>query len=162
MTRDHDTTVDLDERTLCANTVPGTKILISLHGNASSNPSISGIETFYMDSGLFTTKLAHMPGHEKNSVAEYKKWLADQSKILAHSVHKQLLSNARNWYTPTDRKVKQQAGQVLFGNMPSILIECGFLSHPQEGTLLAKEEYQTSLSASIVRGVTDFFTRNFA
>ena len=39
---------------------------------------------------------------------------------------------------------------------PAALVECGFLSHPQEERLLQDEGYQQTLAKAIARGVLAF------
>jgi len=39
---------------------------------------------------------------------------------------------------------------------PAALVECGFLSHPEEERLLQDEAYQRTLAAAIARGILDF------
>lgn len=39
---------------------------------------------------------------------------------------------------------------------PAVLVECGFLSHPQEELLLQEPEYQRAIAEAIARGVLSF------
>jgi len=56
-----------------------------------------------------------------------------------------------------DRGVRPNAFLVLReARSPSILVELGFVSHPEEGPKLASESYQTSLAEALANGVTDF------
>ena len=41
---------------------------------------------------------------------------------------------------------------------PGVLIECGFISNPQERQKLTTSEYQTSLAQTITKGVIAYFT----
>jgi len=40
--------------------------------------------------------------------------------------------------------------------MPSILVEMGFISHPEEEQLLVNEEYQDRLARTIFEGIKRF------
>ncbi len=42
-------------------------------------------------------------------------------------------------------------------NMPSILVECGFLSNPQEAQKLNTEEYQHKISQSLAKAINDYY-----
>ena len=41
--------------------------------------------------------------------------------------------------------------------VPSVIVECGFLSNPAEAKKLADEEYQKKLARAICVGVEDFY-----
>lgn len=43
---------------------------------------------------------------------------------------------------------------------PAVLVECGFLSHPEEEALLQQEAYQRRLAEAVARGVTAFLAGN--
>lgn len=40
---------------------------------------------------------------------------------------------------------------------PSVILECGFLSNPEESVLLSKEEYQTKIANAISNSVDEYF-----
>ena len=42
---------------------------------------------------------------------------------------------------------------------PSIIAECGFLSNPQDESLLITDEYQDKIAYSIFKGVIDYFSQ---
>ena len=53
-----------------------------------------------------------------------------------------------------DRKVKHSVSQVLLGvQMPVILVEVGFLSHPKESLLLNDAHYQSCIARGICDGI---------
>ena len=41
--------------------------------------------------------------------------------------------------------------------IPITIVECGFLSNPQEEELLVTEEYQEKLAWGIYNGIADYF-----
>jgi N-acetylmuramoyl-L-alanine amidase len=43
-------------------------------------------------------------------------------------------------------------------DIPSIIVECGFLSNPEEENLLLSEEYQNTLAKAIYNGSIRYFT----
>lgn len=155
MTRDDDVFVSLDERTLVAHHNK-SDVFISIHGNASQNSTIKGIETYFIDPGLFTSAFNSMNKVDTEKIGLYKKNLSKKSQKLAELVHKNMLNAASNFQKVIDRKVKKQAGQVLFGEVPSVLVECGFLSNPEECKLLGSEQYQQALASSLAAGIEEF------
>ena len=162
MTRDDDRSLTLDERTRYANKCQGAALLVSLHGNATPNSTVHGIETFYMEPNLFKIEHTSFEKEDHTVISDYKDNLGELSKNLASKVHQNLLKTAQKFQNVVDRKVKKQAGQVLFAEMPSILIECGFLSNPEEYQLLIKDTYQEALALSIAQSIMDFFETSFA
>ena len=61
------------------------------------------------------------------------------------------------------REIKQ-VGKELFlcyyTKSPSLMIECGFLSNPQEAALLETEEYQSKVAFTIFSGLNKFMSEN--
>ena len=41
--------------------------------------------------------------------------------------------------------------------IPTSIVECGFLSNPEEEKLLLEDEYQNKLSWGIYNGIIDYF-----
>ena len=41
--------------------------------------------------------------------------------------------------------------------IPSVIVECGFLSNPEETTLLQDENYQSKIAWGIFIGIQDYF-----
>ncbi|TVX95678.1 N-acetylmuramoyl-L-alanine amidase CwlD [Cohnella terricola] len=104
-------------------------LAISIHMNSIPSPRWSGAQTFY------STENA-------------------EGKRLATDIQSELRSMLGN----TER-IAQKADTVYLLKtlkMPTALIEVGFLSHPKEANLLADEEYQRKVAASIYRGILKF------
>ena len=60
------------------------------------------------------------------------------------------------------RPLKHSEGIYLLENskIPTVLVECGFLSNPEECEKLSKKEYQKRLSFSIVCGIIKYIEEN--
>lgn len=60
--------------------------------------------------------------------------------------------------TPVEPRSAQAAAYRLLktGSQPSCTIECGFMSNPQEETLLQRSEYQQRVVEAIVAGVIEY------
>ncbi|HQB97624.1 MAG TPA: N-acetylmuramoyl-L-alanine amidase, partial [Candidatus Cloacimonadota bacterium] len=77
----------------------------------------------------------------------------ESSNELASSIQQNLIAGTKSY----DRGVKQANFYVLRGAfMPSILIELGFISNPDEERLLANDEYQQRLARTIFEGIKRF------
>lgn len=101
-------------------------LTISIHMNSIPSPLWSGAQTFY---------------HPKNS----------ESKRLASVIQREFREILGN----TKRVAKTADTVYLLKtlDMPTVLIEVGFLSHPEEARLLADERYQRKVAAAIYRGI---------
>ena len=117
---------DLKERVRIANETPNA-ILISLHQNTYSDSRYRGAQVFY--------------GNDA------------QSKALAQAVQKNLVAVLN---PGSQRKSKSAKGVYLMEHIscPGILIECGFLTNPEEEALLRDGQYQTKLCGVIAASVS--------
>lgn len=109
----------------------GADLFVTIHLNSIHSSRWSGAQTFYYS------------GHRT-------------SKYLAVFIQDQLRANLQN----TDRIAKSADTIYLLKTspVPSVLVEAGFLSNPQEAQLLAKPDYQKQVAASIYQGILRFYT----
>nr|MDK2851353.1 N-acetylmuramoyl-L-alanine amidase [Candidatus Cloacimonadota bacterium] len=172
MTREDDSFVSLNDRTRFANENKAD-LFISIHTNASKSRSSQGTETYYLSTAMTSDARAvealenqvvdlYEGGASARSVYDGLDFiLSDLSQTehlqssneLASSVQQNIIAGARTY----DRGVKQANFYVLRGAfMPSILVELGFISHPEEERLLINEEYQLRLARTIFEGIKRF------
>lgn len=110
---------------------------VSIHLNSfKEDPSVNGMQVFYPGAG----------GEEQ--VLEKSKELA---KIMQASVKKQL-------QIQKERPPLAKSDVFLFKEVtcPMVLIECGFLSNPQEAELLQSSDYQQKIAQGIFDAITAF------
>ena len=125
VTRDSDVFLDLSERSNMANKREA-KVFVSIHCNSSEDGEGSGIETFYT---------------EQKSEA---------SKVLAENLQQCIIEET----DAKDRDVKTADYTVLVKTeMPSALVEVGFLTDDLERQLLTNGEYQEKLAEGIAKGI---------
>src|SRR6185369_10615628 len=72
-----------------------------------------------------------------------------QSSRLAYAIHQKLIAATK----AQDRGVQQAPLHVLAVDCPAVLVELGFLSHPQESARLKEAAYQERLAAEIAEAV---------
>src|SRR3954469_19101609 len=96
---------------------------VSIHFNCASRAGANGIETYY-----------------------YR----GDSAALAQSIHRNVVSGA-----PTEnRGIRRRGFYVLRRTaIPSVLVECGFLTNPTEGSLALSGGYRQKLAEQIARGI---------
>lgn len=123
---------DLKERVRVVNNTENG-ILISIHQNNFSDNRYSGAQVFF----------------GKHS----------DSKALALEIQERLVQTLNKG---SNRKIKSADGIYLMQHVecPAVLVECGFLSNPQEEALLRSAEYQKKLSCVIAVATLEFLDRN--
>jgi N-acetylmuramoyl-L-alanine amidase len=173
MTRDSDVFLALEERTARANTEQAD-LFVSIHANASPNPELSGIETYYLNNtnDHATIRLAEMEnglrsmtGHSgrdrdtslilSDLIQSYK---VEESAALAADVQHAVVAELAAQRTPAhDLGVKRGPFYVLVGaGMPCVLVEVAFLTNPEEGPRLAQNGYQDTIRDGLLRGIRRF------
>ncbi|HBA67968.1 MAG TPA: N-acetylmuramoyl-L-alanine amidase [Lachnospiraceae bacterium] len=127
MTREDDTYVAKEERVENAN-VYGADIYVSIHQNIFENGDVEGIETWYT---------------------------GEESRKLAQLIHRETIKS-------TGAVERELRGDSEFHvtaetEMPSCLIETGFLSNQGERERLSGAEYQQQVAEGIVQGIELYF-----
>ncbi|MBL8957575.1 MAG: N-acetylmuramoyl-L-alanine amidase [Myxococcaceae bacterium] len=172
LTRSKDDNLSLHDRVDWAN-AQKPDLFISVHLNSmptkKQRQSTEGIETYFLSaaaSGDQAKKVAARENaefHEKRPkggdtlafiLADLQRSEAHaDSSRLAYAVHEELVSATGG----LDRGVQQAPFYVLMGlQAPAILVEVGFISHPDEGARLTDPEYQQKAAEAIARGVAAF------
>jgi len=170
-TRDSDIFLELNERTELANNV-NADLFISIHCDGFTNPSPSGASVFVMgmsklkanmDVAIRENSAIYMEdnyqqkyeGFDPKSTESYivfslmQNTHLNQSLKIAEEVEKEFSTKANR----KSRGVKQAPFYVISRtNMPSILIECGFLTNFKEEEYLHSEIGQEYIASAIFRG----------
>lgn len=167
LTRSKDVFVPLEDRTAFANT-HDADLFVSIHINAASSPSLSGIETYFLNLASDEQSMrvaARENATTQRSISDLQAILNDlmlntkinESNHLARTLHKSLLGQVRRQHPVQDLKVKQAPFYVLIGaRMPAALIEVGFLTNPQEHQRLASPAYRDQLAEGIAQGIAAY------
>jgi N-acetylmuramoyl-L-alanine amidase len=166
-TRDKDVFIPLYDRAKIANKNKAD-VFISIHVNGTENSTAQGTETFVLGEHrskdnfevekkensvilLEDDYTTTYEGYDPNSPESNIMFLAIQSEYLEQSI--MLASEVQEQFRLAkrgDRSVKQAGFIVLHQTtMPSVLIELGFISHPNERNYLLSEHGKSTLSASI-------------
>lgn len=146
MTREDDITLELLERSSIANQQP-RMLLVSIHLN-SGPASVKGIETFYsMPKSLEAQRVSRREFHARPGDI-----LRDErGEGLALLIQNEVCSTtgARN------RGVKNRPSLSVTRHTfcPAVLVECGFLTHPEESKSIKTRAYQAQLARGIANGV---------
>ena len=174
-TRSTDVFIELHERAKIANRAKAD-FFISIHVDGFTNPNPTGTSSYVM--GLAKTEQnmrAAMRENEAillednyqekyenfdpNSPESYIAMSLQQSAFLNQSLElaARVQDQFRERVGRTDRGVKQAPFLVLHQTtMPSVLIETGFLSNPDEERFLSSAEGQDFLASAIFRAFRDY------
>ena len=120
---------DLYNRLDFVNSVDNS-VLISIHQNHFENESEWGTQIWYSAN-------------------------TEESKLLADSI----LETVKSFIQPENKRSNKESDDsyyLLFkATVPSIMIECGFMSNERENALLKQDEYQKDMAFCIMSGVSE-------
>jgi N-acetylmuramoyl-L-alanine amidase len=177
LTRNDDRFLGLEERTELANHAHAD-LFVSVHLNSSPDWTTSGIETYYLNNTTdrATIRLAAIEnggdyGALGRSNLNYiltnlrQDYKAHESSSLARMIEAEAAASvdAKQGVRVNALGAKMGPFYVLVGaEMPSVLIECGFLSNPREAQFLQQPGYQEALADGIARAIMHYFNADAA
>ncbi|MDD5087832.1 MAG: N-acetylmuramoyl-L-alanine amidase [bacterium] len=168
MTRVDDRFVSLRERARFANDERGD-LFVSIHCNSARDTSIRGVETYFLKPAR--SERAIQAALRENSVVELENGtgsyheLTEENYILLTMATSQYIKDSETWAgtllqemtrsSESDARGVDQAGfYVLMGvSMPSVLVECGFLSNPEEAQTLATDPGRQKIAMGIMNSI---------
>ena len=111
-----------------------TDMFISVHMNKFEQSKYRGAQIFYADN--------------------------DKSRILADKIRERIIPVSEK---SDGREIKPAYSTMYILNgtqNPAVIVECGFLSNPDEEKLLNDEEYQQKIAKAIYDGICDYITED--
>ncbi len=129
MTRDDDSTLSLLERTQITR-ASGADLFISLHMDGSSSASVGGCSVHY-----FT----------------------DYSRGVAQLVYDEMQAVHEQYGNERKRRFRWDPFYVTrISEMPSLLLECGYMTNADDLELLVTPDFQDALMTAVVKGVVAY------
>ena len=125
---------DIHNRFALVNETPGS-ILVSIHQNFYEETKYSGTQVFYSANN-------------------------DESRVLAQCIQSAVVSGLQPDNT---RQIKASGDSIYLlyrAERPSVMVECGFLSNPEESKKLADVEYRQSLAQFTADGIMNYLGGN--
>lgn len=134
---------DLDSKTLREKKVSDIKNRVKI-GNESSADAFISIH------------LNKIPQSQYYGWQTFFKVNSEESEILAKSLQAELNSSIQR---ENKREALKITGKYIIEHVeiPIAIIECGFLSNPEEEKLLQQNEYQDKIAWGIYNGIMDYF-----
>lgn len=175
-TRDKDVFINLRDRTKVAND-KNADLFLSLHANAAPNEakklSMKGLETFFLSPDR-SERSKNVAALENQSDIEEMNFYSKEtflnvfnrekivlSNKLAIDIQANMLSSVKKKYEVDDGGVREAPFWVLVGaTMPSVLIEIGYITNPDESDKMFNPQYQKSIVEGISNGIDQYFTNN--
>jgi N-acetylmuramoyl-L-alanine amidase len=176
MTRESDKFVKLSRRTKLANE-KNADIFISIHANAvgaENADSVHGIECYFLSKSR-TDRAKKVAEKENSADLSDMNFYGKESFLNTISTHNMVASNklaidlqrgmlgsvAKDFKGVNDGGVREGPFWVLVGaQMPSVLVEVGFITHPKEASRLVNEEYQKALAYGMANGIERYFANS--
>jgi N-acetylmuramoyl-L-alanine amidase len=174
-TRDDDTYPGLAERAEIANKNKAD-LFISIHSNALTDKRLYGAETYVLGQTMDDANLqvamkensvitlesdyqTKYEGFDPNSAESYIIFSLMQNTYLKQSTEFATLVQGqfRDRVGRKDRGVRQAGFVVLWRTtMPSVLVELGYITNPEEEKFLLSEQGQDYLASAIYRAFRDY------
>lgn len=175
MTRDKDYYVTLRGRIEKAHKA-NADLFISLHADSAKNSSAKGLSIYTISENasdqeaaalaekankadiLFGMDLSEYQPEVGNILIDFAKtYTMDQSAKYADEVVKEMAKEVT-----LRPKAHRYAGFAVLKspNIPSVLLEMGYLSNKEEDKLLQQEKYRNKLSKALVRAVNTYFAKH--
>lgn len=114
---------DMDNRLEIFNSCDGA-VCISIHQNQFTDPKYSGAQMFYSDTN-------------------------SESGVLAQAIQDQFVQFLQPENTREIKLCGKELFLCYFSENPTVMVECGFLSNPEEAAKLVTEDYQQKVAFTI-------------
>ncbi|MAT94402.1 MAG: N-acetylmuramoyl-L-alanine amidase [Halioglobus sp.] len=149
-------------------------LFVSIHADAFRRSEANGASVYALStSGATSTAAKYLAQRENAADLVGGVRLSDKDDVLAGvladlsmtstldtslKLGDRVLRNMDNVARLHKKRVEQAGFAVLKSpDIPSILVETGFISNPQEASRLATRSYQKKMAAAIHRGIRDWF-----
>lgn len=108
--------------------------VISIHQNSYTDPKVYGAQCFYYAN-------------------------SKEGEALASILQEQIINSTNQTKI---REIKSNSDYYLLKHspLPTVIVECGFLSNPEEETLLLTNEYQRRMAWAIHLGILQYLNQN--
>ncbi len=177
LTRSSDRFIPLKKRTHFANRKQAD-FFLSIHANAAPKRGKrfknKGLETFFLSPARSGRAKRVAALENRADIGDLDKYTKDtylnvinrekiiESNKLAIDLQKQILSSLKRKYKGVvDNGVREGPFWVLVGaQMPAVLIEIGYITHPVEGKRLFNPNYQKLLAEGIANGLESYIRHN--
>ncbi|MFR9619733.1 MAG: N-acetylmuramoyl-L-alanine amidase [Rikenellaceae bacterium] len=148
----------------------GGKLFVSIHANSASNTSAYGVETLIMGESTLEEQRNYDALYTANK-GEYIEFANNKdAAIIRAKIQNQqhtygaysealarLIQSSFGEFGRRLREIRRQPIMVLYGtDMPSVLVEVGFMSNPEELALITSSKGQDETAQAIYNGIDKY------
>ena len=152
MTRSTDVFVPLLQRSEFAAKAKAD-LFVSIHADGAGDPSAHGVETFLMTAA--GCESSNHYGQGGNTSSGRGNHYDASNAVLGYSIQGNLLKMAKR----SDRGLRRARFSVLKNApCPAVLVECGFLTNPEEEALMIDANYREAVARGISNGILGYVT----
>ncbi|PWD80662.1 cell wall hydrolase [Ignatzschineria ureiclastica] len=172
LTRNNDTFIPLRERVLIARRNKAD-MFISIHADAGSSKA-DGASVYILSTSGASSEAARLLAQAENqsdliggvkisdkdnAIASMLLDLSQEATIeSSNALGKHILKNVSKHANLHKRQVERAGFAVLKApDIPSVLVETGFISNPKEEQNLRSKKHQTRLAEDILQGIKDYY-----
>jgi len=163
MTRERDIFIPLKDRAEFANDNKAD-LFISIHCNAARNRGVQGTRSYIYSRTASSREAAEAAKFENSRGGSFDMLLSDLKKGAfeylsiesAGYIQSSLVKKLKLKWLPTERAPFYVLAKT---GMPSVLVECAFISNKEEEKKLADGQFRTSIAMGIYTGVLDYLER---
>ena len=158
----------------------GADLFVSIHADAFTNSKVSGASIYTLSGGGAESEMGRFLANRANESDLFSgagtisikgraddvaktivDMIMDGKTLFSVKAGNAVLSRLQR-ATKLHKKQVEQAGFLVLktSDIPSILVETGFISNPREARRLSQKDHQNRLSKAIAAGIWDFFYEN--
>lgn len=172
LTRDSDKAIPLRRRYQIAHEADGD-LFISIHADSAKNRSARGLSVYTISEKASDKEAAALAERENKADIllglDLNDYNPDVSNILIDLAKIDTMNKSAVYAKGLVKEMKKEttlvpnahrfAGFAVLKstNIPSVLLELGYLSNPREDKLLQKKAYRRKLARALVRAVNEYF-----
>ncbi len=152
LTRSTDTFIALPQRSDIA-AKAGADLFVSIHADGAGDSSAHGVETFIMT--VAGCDSSNHYGKSGNKSPGRGNQYDAANAVLGFSIQSNLLKKSKR----SDRGLRRARFAVLkHAPCPAALVECGFLTNPEEEALMIDPNYREAVARGISNGIIGYIT----
>jgi len=174
LTRDGDTFIPLRERVAIAR-AQHADLFMSLHADTVADPTIRGLSVYTLSQNSSDAEAQALADKENKSdiVAgiDLSNESAEVTNILIDLVQRESMNKSAVFASHVIRSVQHETHNVLEANthrfagfavlkapdVPSVLVENGYLSNVTDEQMLRKSEYRAKLATALAKAIENYF-----
>ena len=158
----------------------GADLFVSIHADAFTSSKVSGASIYTLSGGGAESEMGRFLANRANESDLFSgagtisikgraddvaktivDMIMDGKTLFSVKAGNAVLSRLQQ-ATKLHKKQVEQAGFLVLktSDIPSILVETGFISNPKEARRLSQKDHQNHLSRAIAAGIWDFFYEN--